>query len=299
MSLLTFLRDCFAKPRPVVMRERSVLCAHAGGLHRMAYSEWGDPANPKVLICVHGLTRTGRDFDFLARALANDYRVICPDVAGRGRSEWLPDKAMYGFPQYVADMVTLLARVDAESVHWLGTSMGGLIGMFLASMDKSPISRLVLNDVGPLITAESLRRIAEYVGNAPRFPSYAAAEAFVRMVSAPFGRLNDAQWRHLTEHCVRQAADGQWEMIYDPGIAEPFKVAFMLTAVDLWPVYDAIRCPTLVIRGAESDLLTRETWQSMGQRGPRASLAEIAEVGHAPVLFDADQIAVVHNFLLD
>lgn len=299
MSLLTFLRDCFAKPRPVVMRERSVLCAHAGGLHRMAYSEWGDPANPKVLICVHGLTRTGRDFDFLARALANDYRVICPDVAGRGRSEWLPDKAMYGFPQYVADMVTLLARVDAESVDWLGTSMGGLIGMFLASMDKSPISRLVLNDVGPLITAESLRRIAEYVGNAPRFPSYAAAEAFVRMVSAPFGRLNDAQWRHLTEHCVRQAADGQWEMIYDPGIAEPFKVAFMLTAVDLWPVYDAIRCPTLVIRGAESDLLTRETWQSMGQRGPRASLAEIAEVGHAPVLFDADQIAVVHNFLLD
>lgn len=299
MSLLTFLRDCFAKPRPVVMRERSVLCAHAGGLHRMAYSEWGDPDNPKVLICVHGLTRTGRDFDFLARALANDYRVICPDVAGRGRSEWLPDKAMYGFPQYVADMVTLLARVDAESVHWLGTSMGGLIGMFLASMDKSPISRLVLNDVGPLITAESLRRIAEYVGNAPRFPSYAAAEAFVRLVSAPFGRLNDAQWRHLTEHCVRQAADGQWEMVYDPGIAEPFKVAFMLTAVDLWPVYDAIRCPTLVIRGAESDLLTRDTWQSMGQRGPRASLAEIAEVGHAPVLFDADQIAVVHNFLLD
>ncbi len=297
MGLFAILREYFAKPLP--MRERSVLCAHPGGLHRMAYTEWGDPRNSKVAICVHGLTRNSRDFDFLAEALAQDYRVICPDVVGRGRSEWLPDKSLYGFPQYVADMVTLLARIDCESVHWVGTSMGGLIGMFLASIDKSPISRLVLNDVGPLIVGESLQRIAEYVGNAPRFPSYAAAEAYVRLVSAPFGQLTDAQWRHLTEYCVRQADDGKWEMVYDPGIAEPFRAAFVFADVDLWPVYDAIRCPTLVIRGAESDLLTRETWQDMARRGPRATLAEIAEVGHAPVLFDAEQIAVVHKFLLD
>lgn len=297
MGMLAILREYFAKPVP--MRQRTVLCAHPGGLHRMAYSEWGDPRSLKVAVCVHGLTRTGRDFDFLAEALAKDYRVICPDVVGRGRSDWLSDKSQYGFPQYVADMVTLLARIDCDSVHWVGTSMGGLIGMFLASVEQSPISRLVLNDVGPVITGESLRRIGEYVGKAPRFANFAAAEAYVRLVSAPFGQLSDGQWRHLTEHCVRQAGDGQWEMVYDPGIAEPFRTAMVYADVDLWPVYDAIRCPTLVIRGAESDLLTRDTWQSMGQRGPRASLAEITAVGHAPVLFDAEQIAVVHNFLLD
>jgi pimeloyl-ACP methyl ester carboxylesterase len=296
MSLLAILRDYFAKPAE--MRQRSVLCAHPGGLHRMAYTEWGDPKNPKVLLCVHGLTRNGRDFDFLAQALAEDYRVVCPDVAGRGRSEWLPDKALYGFPQYVADMVTLLARLDCDSVHWVGTSMGGLIGMFLASIDKTPITRLVLNDVGPVITTESLRRIGEYVGNAPRFPSLEAAEAFVRQVSAPFGKLSDAKWRHLTVYCVHQEADGQWAMVYDPGIAEPFRAAFMLPNVDLWPVYEAIRCPTMVIRGAQSDLLDRAVWQGMAARGPKASLAEIPEVGHAPTLLDGAQIAVVRDFLL-
>lgn len=296
MSLFAILRNYFAKPP--AMRQRSVLCAHPGGLHRMAYTEWGNPKSAKVLLCVHGLTRNGRDFDFLAQALADDYRVICPDVAGRGCSEWLPDKTLYSFPQYVADMVTLLARLDCDTVHWVGTSMGGLIGMFLASADKTPITRLVLNDVGPVITSESLRRIGEYVGNAPRFPSLEVAEVFVRQVSAPFGNLSSAQWRHLTMHCVRQDADGQWSMVYDPGIGEPFRAVLMLPNVDLWPVYDAIRCPTLVLRGAQSDLLARDIWQAMAQRGPKAKLAEIPEVGHAPMLMDAAQIGVVRDFLL-
>ena len=297
MSLLAILRDYFRKPE--AMRQRSVLCAHPGGLHRMAYTEWGEPNNPKVLVCVHGLTRNGRDFDYLAQALADDYRVICPDVAGRGASEWLPNKAWYGLPQYVADMVTLLARIDSEQVHWLGTSMGGLIGMLLASVDKTPITRLVLNDVGPVITAESLRRIGEYVGNAPDFASLAAAEAYVRQICAPFGRLTDAQWQQLTHHCVRQEpGTSVWRMVYDPAVAEPFRAAFMLGDVDLWPVYEAIRCPTLVIRGAQSDLLARDIWQAMAKRGPCAQLAEIDQVGHAPPLLDGDQVGVVRQFLL-
>ncbi len=205
------------------MREHTVQCLSPAGLHRMAYTEWGDPANPRVLVCVHGLTRCGRDFDYLAEALSGEYRVVCPDVVGRGRSDWLRNKTYYGIPQYAADMVTLLARLDADGVHWLGTSMGGLIGMALAALDDTPITRLVLNDVGPVLTAVSLARIAEYVGQAPRFETMAQAEAFVRFVSAPFGKLTDPQWRHLTTHVVKTAADGKIEFRYDPGIAEPFR----------------------------------------------------------------------------
>jgi pimeloyl-ACP methyl ester carboxylesterase len=283
------------------MRERHVQCMSPAGFHSMAYTEWGDPQNRKVLVCVHGLTRCGRDFDDLALAMSDQYRVICPDVVGRGRSDWLTDKLCYGIPQYAADMVTLLARLDADAVHWLGTSMGGLIGMALASLGKTPISRLVLNDVGPLLTAVSLARIGEYVGIAPRFANIDQAEQFIRLVGAPFGRLSDAQWRHLTVHVVRTAADGKTEFVYDPGIAEPFRRDVAANGgkdVELWPVYDAIACPTLLLRGADSDLLTKDTARAMTRRGPRARLVEFADVGHAPMLMDEVQIAVVREFLL-
>lgn len=283
-----------ARPEP---RLHQVLCADPHGLHRMAYAEWGDPANPRVVVCVHGLTRNGRDFDELARVLATDYRVICPDVVGRGRSEWLNDPADYGFPAYIADMVTLVARLNVESVDWVGTSMGGLIGMLLAAQPKSPIRCLVLNDVGPVITAESLQRIGQYVGNAPRFPSFADAVTYVRTVSAPFGPLSDAQWQALTEHCVRQGDDGQWAMVYDPGIGAPFRNAFVYADVDLWGFYEALRIPVLAIRGAESDLLTPDVHRAMGERGPRAQLAEIPGVGHAPMFTDAGQIRLITEFL--
>ena len=279
------------------MREDSVLCMGAHGLHRMAYTEWGDPSNPRVVVCVHGLTRNGRDFDFLAQDLAAEYRVVCPDVVGRGRSEWLAVATDYGLPQYAADMVTLIARLHVEQVHWVGTSMGGLIGMLLASQPKSPIARLVLNDVGPVITAASIRRIGEYLGKAPKFASLEQAEAFVRFVAATFGRLTDAQWRHLTEHSVRPAAGGGYEMRYDPAIAEPFRKAMGDEDVSLWPVYDAIRCPTLVMRGAESDLLLHETALEMGRRGPQAEVVEIPGVGHAPMMLDEPQIGIVRTFL--
>ena len=279
-------------------RLRNVQCAGPAGLHRMAYTEWGDPQNPRVLICVHALTRNCRDFDFLARAMASHYRVVCPDVAGRGLSEWLKHPAGYAIPNYVADMVTLIARLDVVTVDWVGTSMGGLIGMALAGMEGSPINRLVLSDVGPEITSESIQRIATYVGTDPHWNTYAEAEAFVRAVSAPFGALSDAQWAHLTEHCVRQESDGRWAFRYDPKIAEPFKASFGDQPINLWPFYDRVSCPTLVLRGAESDLLTRDTWQQMGLRGPHAELAEIPDVGHAPMFLNEAQINVARDFLL-
>ena len=280
------------------MRKNSVQCVSPFGLHRMAYSEWGAPDNPRVLICVHGLTRNGRDFDRLAGALAQHYRVICPDVVGRGQSGRLPNPAGYGVPQYVADMVTLIARLNVESVHWVGTSMGGLIGMALASMENTPIRKLLLNDVGPLITLESLQRIATYVGTDPTWASFDEALAFVKLVSTPFGQLTDADWLHLTEHSVSQRSDGRWGFLYDPAIASPFKATFADQDIDLWPVYELIKCPTFVLRGADSDLLPRATWLQMGERGPRAKLAEIQGVGHAPMFLTEEQISITRDFLL-
>jgi pimeloyl-ACP methyl ester carboxylesterase len=278
--------------------QHTVQCIGPSGLHRMAYTEWGARDNPRVLICVHGLTRNGRDFDALAEAMSGHYRVICPDVVGRGQSGRLRDPAGYGIPQYVADMVTLIARLNVDSVHWVGTSMGGLIGMALAAQEGTPLRKLVLNDVGPLITVASLQRIATYVGTDPQWASFDEALAYVKLISAPFGQLSEAQWHHLTETSIVQRADGRWAFRYDPRIAEPFKAAFVDQDIDLWPIYASITCPTLVVRGAESDLLTRDTWQQMGACGPQAQLAEIPGVGHAPMFQSDDQIAVVRNFLL-
>lgn len=300
MKLFDFLRRLFAgKARAPAMREHMLSCRGPHGTHKMAYAEWGDPDNPEVLFCVHGLTRNSRDFDFLAEAMLDRYRVICPDVVGRGRSTWLARADDYGFPLYVSDMRALMAHIGANRVDWVGTSMGGLIGMMIASQTPDAIRRLVLNDVGPLLTAQSLKRIGQYTGNAPLFNSVAEAEAYVRLVSAPFGHLTDAQWRHLTVYSVRERPDGKYEMNYDPAIGEPFRRAFVYTDLDLWPVYDAITCPTLVIHGVQSDLLTADTVKAMTQRGPRARAVEIPEVGHAPVLMDDAQIRIVREFLLD
>ena len=277
-------------------RERSVQCASPSGLHRMAYTEWGDPANPQVLVCVHGLSRNGHDFDDLSRAMAGSHRIVCPDIVGRGRSDWLRDPSGYGVPQYVADMMVLIARLDVEAVHWLGTSMGGLIGMVLASLPGTPVSRLLLNDVGPVVSAESIRRIGEYIGRAPKFSGLDDAERYIRAVSAPFGALNDAQWRALTVSSVRPMADGGLEMIYDPAIADSFHRATAGGVVDLWPMFDRVRCPTRVVRGELSDLLSTEVAQAMTARGPHPDLVEVSGVGHAPMFMDEAQIALAREF---
>jgi len=276
-----------------------VACLSPKGLHRVSYLEWGDPRNRDALICVHGLTRTGRDFDDLARALCGRWRVVCPDIAGRGESDRLADPMLYAIPQYVNDMVTLVARLDVETVSWLGTSMGGLIGMALAAQSSTPVKKLVLNDAGPVISRASLERIAAYVGNAPVFPSIEKAEEYVRAVSAPFGPHSDAQWRFLTETWVKKNPDSTYSAHYDPRIAQAFKANMPEKDLELWQVYDAVRCPTLVLRGERSDLLTRETTAQMARRGPKARIVEIAGVGHAPTLMHADQIALVRDFLLE
>lgn len=279
-------------------REKRVQCASPAGLHRIAYLEWGDAGNPDVLVCVHGLTRCARDFDNLARALCGRYRVVCPDVAGRGDSDWLADPMLYAIPQYVADLVTLVARLDVERVHWVGTSMGGLIGMALAAQQDAPVAKLVLNDAGPVIAKAALERIGQYIGASPSFPSIEAAEQVIRATAAPFGPHTDAEWRFLTEVVLRKNADGSYRFAYDPRIAEPYRKHMPERDVELWDVWNAVRCPTLVIRGAESDLLARSTAVAMTQRGPKAKLIELPGIGHAPTLLHEDQVAVVREFLL-
>ena len=300
------------------MRTDHILCLDTHGFHKMHYTDWGDPASPRVAICVHGLTRNCRDFDFLAQALAGECRVVCPDIAGRGKSDWLTRKEDYGYPQYMRDITALIARVTAwpaathwpgklcdflgrrygtRSIYWVGTSMGGMLGMLLAACPNSPIRKLVVNDIGAVIPKAALERIATYVGGSPRFQTFGELETHVRQVSAPFGPLTDAQWHHLTLHGARQYEDGSWGMCYDPDIALPMRNS-PPQDIDLWQYWDAIACPTLVLRGAQSDLLLRETAEQMRNRGPRPRLVEFAGIGHAPMLMAQDQIAMVRDFLL-
>jgi pimeloyl-ACP methyl ester carboxylesterase len=282
-------------------RLHHVQCLGAKGLHRIGYWEWGDAANPKVLVCAHGLTRQGRDFDTLARALCHHYRVVCPDVAGRGQSDWLADPMGYQLGAYVADMVTLLARLNAATVHWVGTSMGGMIGIGVASLADSPIRRLVLNDVGPTIQAQAVQRIGSYVGLPMQWDSVQAAAAYMLSISQGFGPHTEQQWLELTRPMLR--ADGAcFKLHYDPSIGVGFRAITPEIAAAgealLWRSYDAIVCPTLLLRGAQSDLLSPETALAMTQRGPKATLREFGGVGHAPTLVSADQIDAVTRFLL-
>eukprot|EP01037_Dinobryon_pediforme_P037933 gene37933-45669_t len=238
----------------------------------------------------------------MARQFAQTYRVICPDVVGRGRSGRLRNPQYYVIPQYVSDMVTLLARLDAETVDWFGTSMGGLIGMGLASLPENPIRRLVLNDIGPSINAAALARIGDYIGQDVRFDTFDEAQQFIRTISATFGPHTDEQWHKLAADVLRQDQDGKWGRHYDLRLAEPFKTmtpeAASMGEAALWAAYDAITCPTLLVRGAQSDLLLPEVAQAMTERGPKAQLVEIAGVGHAPTFMHAEQIKLAEDFLL-
>lgn len=265
------------------------------GFHKISYRLHG-PEHPVPIICVHGLGRNARDFDQLAKDLAAaGRRVICPDVVGRGDSGWLADPADYGYPQYLSDMNNLIARLDCRQVDWIGTSMGGLIGMMLAALPGTPLRRLVINDVGGFIPKAALRRILDYFGKDPRFDDADAAERYHREVYASFGPLTDPQWRHLTDTSLRPDGGG-WRLHYDPRIAEPMR-GQPIEDVDLWPVWEAITCPVLLLRGADSDLLLRETAEEMTRRGPSAALVEFPDCGHAPPLLTPDQIDPVRHWL--
>ena len=286
-------------------RLNHVQCMDSRGLHRMAYWEWGDAANPRVLVCAHGLARQGRDFDTLARALCGDFRVVCPDVVGRGRSDWLADPMGYQNAAYVADMVTLLARLDAGELHWVGISMGGLIGLGLASLADSPIRSLVLNDVGPKVEYEALVRIGTYLGAPMHWASVQEAADYLLSISKSFGPHTPEQWLTLTRPMLKAVDDDQgagFVLHYDPAIAVPFREVTPAVAAAgeaaTWAAYDRVQCAVLLLRGADSDLLSRETALAMTERGPKAKLREFAGIDHAPTLIAPDQIAVVREFLL-
>jgi pimeloyl-ACP methyl ester carboxylesterase len=277
------------------MRHQYINCRHSSGSHRLHLTEWGDADNPDVVLCVHGLTRCSRDFDTLAKSLEDRFRVICPDVAGRGESQWLSNKADYNYPQYVSDMVRVIAKTHVKSVQWVGTSMGGIIGMILASQPNSPISRMVVNDVGPLIPKESLARIGQYVGREPVFHSIDEAVAAVRSMS-PFGPLTKDEWLVLTLPLLTQLPDQTWQFRYDPAIGDSFR-AGPVADVDLSMFWDKITCPVLVTRGADSDLLLPQTYAAMCAK-PNVRGVEFAQTGHAPMFLHAETIQPVRDFLM-
>jgi pimeloyl-ACP methyl ester carboxylesterase len=283
--------------RELQPRTGSFPAASPAGVHEVFYTDWGDPGAARTVVCCHGLTRNGRDFDAIAAALAIrlSARVICPDVAGRGRSEWLREPTLYGYPQYIADMGALIAFIGVPQVDWIGTSMGGLIGMFIAAAPVSPIRSLLMNDVGPVLHRSALERIGDYVGRDERFASVAEVETHLRKVHAPFGPLTDAQWRHLAEHGHRYRADGGLGLAYDPAIAVNVRLA--VRDWDFWAGWDAISCPAMVLRGAQSDLLSAETADAMSKRGPRAEVATFEGIGHAPALMSREQIEIVSAWL--
>jgi pimeloyl-ACP methyl ester carboxylesterase len=269
------------------------------GFYKLHYREWGDPNNPKVLICAHGLTRNATDFDSIAAALADEYRVFCVDYFGRGKSDWLRVKTDYQIPTYVAATTALIARTGAEQIDWVGTSMGGLIGMSIACMPGNPIRKMVINDVGTELPADAMRRIAEYLQLDFRFDTLQQFEAYLRQIHAPFGPLTDEQWQHLAENGYRILDDGKYTTNFDPEIAAPFRAATISNeTISLWPLWDAIQCSTLLLRGADSDVLPADIAQQMTQRGPKAELKVFAGMGHAPALMAKDQIATVRDWLL-
>ena len=282
--------------------------------HRMAYWSWGDPANPRTLVCVHGLSRQGRDFDTLARRLSAHYHVVCPDVVGRGHSDWLAEASGYQLFTYVGDMVTMLQSIKAAKgfndpmpIDWVGTSMGGLICLGLSSLPPAvsgvSLRRVVLNDVGPRLRIEALQRIGEYLGQPLRFASEQEAADYLWSISSSFGPHTPEQWLALSRPLLRPAPDGNGLILhYDPAIATPFRSMTAETAasgeVMVWQVYDNLKAETLLLRGQESDLLDAATAEEMTQRGPKARLVSFPGVGHAPTLIAPDQVAAVEDFLL-
>ena len=267
--------------------------------HRIAYVEWGDVASPRVVICVHGLSRQGRDFDPLAYKLAQmGYRVVCPDLPGRGLSGWLKDPELYGLPQYASDMAALIAHLRITGpIDWIGTSLGGLTGIVLAAAANTPIRRLVINDIGPFLPWAPIRHIGTRLRDAPRLHhNLASGESRLRTVLAPFGQLTDEQWRHIAKYSFFPEPNGGWRPHYDPSIGDAFRPG-RVYSVSMWRDWDAITCPVLLLRGENSELLLAQTADEMTRRGPRAQRIEIPDCGHAPALLDAGQIKIVTDWI--
>lgn len=269
--------------------------------HRIAYTEWGDPNNDRILMCVHGLTRNARDFDFLAQALSPYYRVICIDVAGRGRSEWLSDSRLYNYGTYINDILCLFQHLNIERVDWVGTSMGGLIGMIMSAEYPHLIGKMVLNDIGPFVSKEPLKRIARYISTTPEFADLEQAEKHLRTKLAPFGISKDEHWRYITLHSVISRQDGSLILAYDPLVSKEFIGASIdnIKDIDLWPVWEKITISPLIIRGGESDILTKDVANKMLASKQDSKLVEFSGIGHAPALMDDYQINTIKEWLVD
>jgi pimeloyl-ACP methyl ester carboxylesterase len=280
------------------MTHHRFTCADPHGSHTIVYTQRGDVDNPQVLICLHGLTRNARDFDALAAAMSPDYRVLCIDVAGRGQSDWLRQPEDYSYAVYVADMLALLEHLQISRIDLVGTSMGGHIGMFLAAQSHSLVRRLVMNDIGPYVPRSGLLRIARHLTQPPPyFPTLEVAEQYCRLVHAQFGSLPDACWQHITRHSIRGAGRG-YRLCYDPNIALPFNPE-TLEEINLWSVWEEVRCPVLVLHGEKSDLLSEEIIRQMTVKHPLTQSVTFPEVGHAPALMEEKQIKVVKEWLLN
>jgi pimeloyl-ACP methyl ester carboxylesterase len=278
------------------MKSRFLSCLSPAGFHRLAYREWPGPPDAPTLLCVHGLTRNGRDFDSLAEALSKFYRVVCPDMPGRGASDDLADPAQYALPTYLADLAALIARLDVETLDWLGTSMGGIIGMAMAAQPGTPIRRLVLNDVGAVVAKAGLERIAGYVGLDRSFDTLDALADTMAAGFAGSAKVPRATLLLIAEGASRRRPDGRLGFAYDMRIGDALKAA-PLADIDMFGVWDRIACPTLVLRGEISDLLTQPVAEEMTRRGPKAKIVEIPGVGHAPWLSTPDEISAVAEFL--
>lgn len=286
-----------------------VNCTDANGQHRMAYWQWGEANSDHVIICTHGLSRQGRDFDALAQALCDasqgKLRVVCPDVVGRGKSDWLKDPMGYQIPQYAADMLALIAQLQPKTLDWVGTSMGGLIGMVICGQPDLPlpvqVRKLILNDVGPAIEWLAIQRIGQYLGKSGQFESVQQAANAMWAISSGFGPHTQEQWLALSRAMVKPSGNG-FALHYDPAIAIPFagstEESTKQGEVMSWALYDNIKAQTLITRGAESDLLSVATAHAMTLRGPKAQLVEFAGVGHAPMFVVADQVKTAVDFLL-
>lgn len=266
------------------------------GFHKVAYLEWGHHLNPNTLLCLHGLTRNSRDFDFLARSLQKTLRIICPDLLGRGESDYLTTAQGYSFAQYMNDMVTLIARLGTHKVHWLGTSLGGIIGMMLAAQPNSPIKSLILNDVGMIIPNIALRRLETYARNDNTFVSFHEAKTYFQTVLAPTGIQDQEHWNHITQFGIKRDDKGDFRLSYDPQIGQLF-MSESNVSLHLETYWQAIKCPILIIRGEESDFLAPEILTKMLYFQPNTKVVTIPSCGHAPSLMTKDQIHIVENWL--
>ncbi len=278
------------------MQQKYVSCLSPIGFHSMAYTEWGDNKSRSIL-CVHGLTRNGRDFDQLAMTLSSDHRIVCPDLIGRGNSTWFGTSHLYNQAQYMADIAALMARMDVPNLIWIGTSLGGILGMHLAGLPNTPIKALVLNDIGAEIGHAGLIRIGKYGKPPQKFASLQEVEQYLRKAYKDSDNLSDELWHYTTEHNVKKQPDGSYILAYDPHIfSNPF-MKFIFFDIKLWHLWEKIKCPVLVIRGGTSDILLRDTTDRMQTTGPKTEVHEVANCGHAPMLKTPDQIAIITTWL--